>query len=126
MRRLTLLAFGSLLALASTAPVVSTTAGATPEAALNLVASVTAGGEHTCALLTSGRVWCWGDNASGQLGDSNLGIDSDVPVEVRNVADTGPLTGVTQIAAGDLHTCARLTSANAVCWGEGTSAQLGN
>jgi alpha-tubulin suppressor-like RCC1 family protein len=37
------------------------------------VASITAGAHHTCAQQTDGMIWCWGDNACGQLGDGNGG-----------------------------------------------------
>lgn len=36
----------------------------------------------TCALLTNGKVYCWGDGAHGQLGDGSLGSSSLVPKEV--------------------------------------------
>lgn len=32
--------------------------------------AVSVGEDHSCALLTSGRVMCWGDNSDGQCGDS--------------------------------------------------------
>lgn len=37
---------------------------------------------HACALQEGGRVFCWGDNSVGQLGDDST-ADSDVPVAVR-------------------------------------------
>lgn len=44
------------------------------------VNAVSGGGEHSCALLSSGLVKCWGGNVYGQLGDGNAPAGSDVPV----------------------------------------------
>ncbi len=41
-----------------------------------------AGGMHSCALNFADRVWCWGENASGQLGDSS-NTSRPTPVKVK-------------------------------------------
>ncbi|UMG93360.1 hypothetical protein [Nocardioides sp. TF02-7] len=86
--------------------------------------AVTAGSEHTCALLTAGRVRCWGEGSSGQLGYGSVTDvgDNEAPVSVGNV----PLGGkAVAVAAGAAHTCAVLTTGKVRCWGEGDHGRLG-
>jgi len=44
------------------------------------VVAISAGGQHTCAVLGDGTVRCWGDNLSGQLGIASLGSYRNAPV----------------------------------------------
>lgn len=43
--------------------------------------AISAGPQHTCALVSDGTVWCWGDNAFGELGDGTA-ENRFVPVQV--------------------------------------------
>ncbi|MEZ4867554.1 MAG: C13 family peptidase [Caldilineaceae bacterium] len=87
---------------------------------LNIAAEqITAGAAHTCALLSSGRVKCWGKNFDGQLGNGNAG-DSVIPVD----ATVFPTTTVA-IEAGDNQTCAVINSERPFCWGH-YSTSLGS
>ena len=89
-----------------------------------LVAGISSGGEHTCALSSTGDVKCWGRAGSGQLGYGNTNDigDNETPSSVGNV-DVGGT--VTQISAGYVHTCALLTTGDVKCWGYGIFGQLG-
>ncbi len=53
------------------------------------VLSISAGGSHTCALLESGGVRCWGWNADGRLGDGTF-TPRRAPVEVVGLAEKPP------------------------------------
>lgn len=88
------------------------------------IATVAAGDDFTCARLTSGRVRCWGDNDGGRLGD---GTTTDRSRAVLVTMPGGaPLTGVTQLSVGRSHSCARLTTGQARCWGDNTSGPIGD
>jgi alpha-tubulin suppressor-like RCC1 family protein len=85
---------------------------------------ITAGDSHTCALDTAGAAYCWGYNYYGELGDGSS-ADSSVPVAVDT---SGVLAGktLTQITAGDLHTCALNRTGEAYCWGWNEFGELGD
>jgi len=87
---------------------------ATPGALIGLAA----GWNHTCAIAAgSGRAFCWGLNAEGQLGEGSR-VDRVVPTPVSG---SQPFTA---LAAGNAHTCG-LSAGTVLCWGANGSGQLG-
>lgn len=96
----------------------------TPAIVPNLPAKVVdlaAGAKHTCALLETGRVRCWGANEAGQLGRGF--IDPDVHATAEDVLG---IDQVSEIDSGDDHTCARRTDGSVWCWGYNEWGQLGD
>lgn len=94
----------------------------------DLATKIAAGGDHTCAILQSGALRCWGLNASGQLGrgdTANIG-DNETVYSAGNV-DLGLTAGgtVRDLALGNFHTCALLSNSAVRCWGQNSHGQLG-
>ena len=84
------------------------------------VKAISAGIDHTCALLEDGKVKCWGGNGYKQLGVDTLPeADTAIPQEVPDLAD------VKAISAGGDHTCALLEDGKVKCWGSNGYKQLG-
>ncbi len=79
---------------------------------------VAVGGSHSCILTTDGKVWCWGANDQGQLGNGSVSAFV-LPAEVPGLAN------VTEIAAQGYGTCALNTSNEVWCWGYNNEGQLG-
>jgi len=76
-----------------------------------LAATLVQGGAHTCAVLSDGRVKCWGLNDAGQLflGDvAYRGCSASDMGDALPAADFGSNTSVVSVALGDRHTCAIL------------------
>ncbi len=84
------------------------------------VTSLAAGDNYTCAILSVGKVQCWGANESGQLGDGSL-VNQFKPVDV-----VGLPQGITALAAGFAHTCALTSQGELLCWGNNDRGQLGD
>lgn len=83
--------------------------------------NLTVGHDHTCAILSDRNAYCWGNNASDQLGDGT-GLNSNKPVKVK--LPTGRYAKA--IAAGESHTCAILDDYKIHCWGLNNNGQLGD
>ena len=92
-----------------------TTAPADPAAAVAAAAAVwtqvTVGGQHTCAIASGARAYCWGYAESGRLGTGTTALYQATPTRV-----SGGLQ-FAQISAGTEHTCAVTTAQKAYCWG---------
>ncbi len=86
-------------------------------------AAVAVGGSHTCARKTSGRLYCWGLDESGQVGNGHSATNHNpsAPVQVF-----GGATDWAAVAAGGSHTCARKTSGRFYCWGYDRLGQVGD
>ena len=88
--------------------------------------SISAGGDHTCALTTDGKIKCWGSAFYGQLGNGNTSNQS-TPVDVHTSADNqDSLSDIAAISTGFSHTCALTTDDKVKCWGDGRSGRLGD
>ena len=85
--------------------------------------AISAGSDHTCAILDNGEVSCWGRNQNGQLGDGNEGIDSTSPIPTDTL---GTNREAIAISAGQDHTCVIRDLGDVYCWGISTSGILGN
>lgn len=83
---------------------------------------ISAGGDHTCAILDDRSVWCWGKNGDGQLGNGGPGTSAETPT--RTSLPTGGRA--IAVSAGGFHTCAILEDQTAWCWGLGGGGALGN
>ena len=74
---------------------------------------------HSCGVTTTGSLFCWGANTTGQLGDATT-TGRNVPGLVA-----GGLV-FRSVSAGEAHTCGVTTSNVAYCWGDNQFGQLGD
>jgi alpha-tubulin suppressor-like RCC1 family protein len=72
-----------------------------------------------CGVSTTGALYCWGLNDSGQAGDGTQDYAFDA-VKVDLPA------GVSQVRTTPNTTCALLTTGKVHCWGSNYNGQLGN
>ncbi|MCA9691372.1 MAG: hypothetical protein KC636_17345 [Myxococcales bacterium] len=89
--------------------------------------ALAAGESHTCALLHSGAVRCWGSGADGRLGYANtdsLGGSPDaMPTEDIDFGEG--VDQITELVAGMDHSCALSAKGQVFCWGSGAFGKLG-
>lgn len=79
---------------------------------------ISTGERHTCGVAEDGSLYCWGHNASGQLGQG-AGPDAYSPVETEFPGRAK------RVSAGGSHTCALRDDGVLFCWGANDSGQLG-
>lgn len=93
--------------------------------ALTGITAISTAYVFNCAVKSDGTVYCWGENQSKQLGNNST-VDAAYTAPV-----TANIAGVSEIATGSVvsgagTTCAKKTTGEIWCWGEGSLGQLGN
>jgi len=87
--------------------------------------AITGGFIHTCALLASGGIKCWGDNGSGELGNNQSGGISALPVSVLNLDGTAFADALQVTTSLEPTTCALSVDGTERCWGYNEDGELG-
>ncbi len=82
--------------------------------------AIGAGDRHTCVVLKSAKMKCWGQNQDGQLGNGQSNTQAKSPVDVSGITDARA------VACGASFTCALRTNGKVACWGDGLAGQLGS
>jgi alpha-tubulin suppressor-like RCC1 family protein len=83
--------------------------------------AVQVAGDHSCGRRANGRLYCWGDDSFGQLGNGGTDQDRTAPVLVA-----GGATNWTGLSAGEDHVCGRRTTGRLYCWGGDSYGTLGD
>ena len=94
-------------------------------AGLNAIAAVAAGNGHALALDITGRMWTWGLNGSGQLGQGSAAPSATPsPLATTQAGDT--ILPILAIALGDGFALALPLAGPLLAWGAADSGQLGS
>jgi alpha-tubulin suppressor-like RCC1 family protein len=90
--------------------------------------TLSAGGDHTCAVLENDSLKCWGNSFLGQVGLGDTVVHGDEPGEMGDAlptVDLGVGLSVRSVSAGRSHSCALLHDGTMKCWGSNEYGQLG-
>lgn len=97
-----------------------------PPGAVCKFKSLAAGGDHTCAVDTSGKAWCWGQDGTEAAGEPWFGSQPDFTHrEIPARTPLGAVVSFDAIDTGPGHSCALSSTQDIFCWGFNGSGQLG-
>jgi alpha-tubulin suppressor-like RCC1 family protein len=82
-------------------------------------AKVRLGASHACALKRTGKIYCWGYNNNGQIGQPPSLTVATSPQQV------GTDNNWVDVAVGDDFSCGRKADGSVRCWGSNGANQLG-
>jgi len=82
------------------------------------VVQVSSGVSHSGAVTRDGKLYMWGDNQRGQLGDGTA-IGKSIPTLISSI------NGVVQVSCGDYHTGAVTKEGKLYMWGSNMFGKLG-
>jgi alpha-tubulin suppressor-like RCC1 family protein len=116
---------GSPTTTTATSPVAVDTSGVL---AGKTLIDMSSGGANTCVMDTDHKLYCWGQNNAGQLGDGSATGSSVYALSPVAVTMSGALAGITpaMLDNGGQHVCILSTQGKSYCWGNGGGGSMGN
>ena len=93
---------------------------------LSDIVAISAGYNFGLALTSTGQVWAWGNNASGQTGQNTQNVLTPSAVQVKGVGGVGLLSNITMVAAGGNHALVLDSSGRVFSWGYSQNGELGD
>ncbi|MFP4187381.1 MAG: InlB B-repeat-containing protein [Acholeplasmataceae bacterium] len=94
------------------------------ENVLRITDSVAMGDEHTVALDDDGRIFVWGNNVDGQLGDGTLATERELPYETTSLFDLADDETIIDVFAGGKTSFATTSDGRVFGWGDNTHGQM--
>ncbi len=88
------------------------------------ITDISAGGWHTFATASNGRIFAWGHNEYGQIGNATL-IDVQVPTEISSLFALSVGETIEKMIAGSRHSFAITSTGRVFGWGDNSRSQLG-
>lgn len=83
------------------------------------VKKMSAMGFHGCAIASDDKLYCWGNNSNGQVGNDSV-VNPTGAVLVNGISN------VVDVGTGYNHTCALTKVGLVYCWGANEVGELGN
>lgn len=88
------------------------------------IVSVSAGADHCAAIDKYGKLWVWGRNNAGQLGEGGT-APRNYAAHAKNINGNGDLCDVMKVSCGKWYTMAVLTDGTVLGFGSNERGQLG-
>lgn len=73
-----------------------------------------------CGINAAGKLYCWGSDSNGQVGDGAGVSNQSLPIQI----DAG--FSYLEVAVGNSYACGIRTTGDVTCWGENSAGQLGD
>jgi len=87
--------------------------------------SLAAGGNHTCAVDTNSKAWCWGEDGPATGESSNGSLPKHAHRQIPAPANLGMRVDFVSIDTNITHTCALSAAQDVFCWGFNFLGELG-
>ncbi len=84
--------------------------------------SISTNGSSSCALANTGKIYCWGEGGSGQVGNGDvISVNVPTPVTIPNGVNS-----FRSVSTNGYFSCALANNGSVYCWGYGSDGQIGN